>query len=174
MEKSKHVFSSPSALGLQRAIELVSAPIGKTFFYRNEHKRIINHGWRDEHRCRNIRGPLLYAITDRAGVVRYFGKWVSETPLDSRWYRHGHIHHQTTTRNRILEVLDAGDGPLHVWAASAKEMRATLPGAPATLSDVDLIEGLEALAIGKWRGQLWNKQHPEPPLDFPSSVFNFG
>jgi hypothetical protein len=170
MEKNTSNVSSLTELGLKRAIELVSAPIGKTFFYRNEHKRIINHGWRDEHRCRGVRGPLLYAITDNEGIVRYVGKWVSETPLDSRWYRRGHIHHQTTTRNHILEVLDAGDGPLNVWSASAKEIRAALSEAPATLNDIDFVEGLEALAIRKWRDQLWNKRQPPPLVDFTFSV----
>jgi len=160
MDNQTQLFSAPQSLGLQRAIELVSAPTGHTFFYRNEHKRVIEHGWRDEYRCKQIRGPLLYAVTDGAGVVRYFGKWESDTALDSRWYRHSYIHHQTTTRQRILAELDSGRGPLSVWAASVREIRNELPAETRSLREKDLAVALEAAWINRWKCQLWNKQRP--------------
>lgn len=171
MENQTPLFSKPQSLGLERAIELVSAPADSTFFYRNEHKRVIEHGWRDEHRCKKIRGPLVYAITDCDGIVRYFGKWETETSLDSRWYRHKHIHHQTTTRNQILAELDAGRGPLSVWSASIKEIRSQLPRVTDALAEHDLAIALEATWIGRWKSQLWNRQKPALQPGFTDGDF---
>lgn len=155
------MFSDPKRLGLHRAFQMIGAPIGRTFFYRNEHKRVIEPGWKDFQRLHNVEGPLIYAVTDFKGVVRYFGKWVSETPLYARWFRHDHIHHQTSSRKQFISELDAGRGPLTVWSASARELRQLpLTSNSLRLSDRQLVENLEALWIIRWRAQLWNKACP--------------
>ena len=167
MMENTQPLCEPQRLGLHRAFEMIAAPVGKTFFYRNEHKRVIEPGWRDEHRLRRISGPLLYAVTDSKGFVRYIGKWVSETPLYARWFRHDHIHHQTSSRKKFLAELDAGRTPLTVWSASARELRQhRLPAESLCLSDKALVENLEALWIFRWRSDLWNKSCPAISPDF--------
>lgn len=155
------LFCEPKKLGLQRAFEMLSAPTNETFFYRNDHKRVIKTGWIDEIRLHRINGPLVYAVTDRGGTVRYIGKWVSQTPLYARWFRHNHIHHQTSSRKHYISELDAGRGPLTVWSAAADEIRRMpLPPGAEEYSDRELIEYLEALWINRWKTQLWNKAVP--------------
>ena len=41
------------------------------------HKRIsiIDHHVISDRRWRKINGPLVYAVTDKFGVIRYIGKW---------------------------------------------------------------------------------------------------
>lgn len=165
-------FRKPQYLGMQRSFEMIAAPRGKTFRYRNEDKRIIEPGWRDEHRLRKIMGPLIYAVTDSEGVVRYFGKWVSQTPLYARWFRHDRIHHQTSSRKKFIEALDAGKSPLTVWSAAAGELRRLpMPKETSEFDDQRFIENLEALWIQRWRSQLWNKQVPSLNPGFSDGNF---
>jgi hypothetical protein len=89
-------LSDPARLGLHKAFEMVGAPLGKTFRYREEDRRIIEPGWRDAARLHTVKGPLLYVIAVYKGVVRYIGKWTSQTPLYSRWFRLGHISHASS------------------------------------------------------------------------------
>lgn len=152
------LFSNPRALGLDPTLQMVAAPIGMTFHYRAEDKRVIEHGWTDEQRLNRIYGPLVYVVTDRAGVVRYIGRHLAETPLRSRWFRHGHIHHHPERRKNYLAELDAGRGPLMVWSAAARELRPRLPRAAQTMSERDIASNLEALWVKRWSNQLWNKQ----------------
>lgn len=154
-------FCEPKRLGLHRSFEMVAAPSAKTFYYRDEQKRVIEPGWRDEHRLRQVNGPLIYAVTDSCSVVRYIGKWVSKTPLYARWFRRNHIHHQTSSRKRFIAELDAGRTPLTVWSASAVEIREQpIPRETQNLSERRLVENLEGLWIARWRKQLWNIQEP--------------
>ncbi|NOQ50484.1 MAG: hypothetical protein GQ557_02305 [Mycoplasmataceae bacterium] len=154
------MFGEPEKLGLKKSFEMVDAPKGKTFHYRNEDKRVIEPGWCNEHRLRNIKGPLIYAVTDNSGIIRYVGKWVSDTPLYQRWFRRKHIHHQTSSRNIYISELDQGKKPLTVWSASAVELKKLpLPDATLTMSNRDLVQNLEALWIQRWKPQLWNKNH---------------
>jgi len=172
LNKKGELFGEPQRLGLHRSFEMVAAPVNKTFFYRNEHKRVIEPGWTDPHRLHNIPGPLIYAVTDLDGLVRYIGKWVSETPLYARWFRHEHIHHQTSSRKRFIAELDAGRGPLTVWSASAQELRRfPLPSDTTRLSAKQFIENLEALWINRWRGQLWNKACPAGAAAFSDGEY---
>jgi hypothetical protein len=150
-------------LGLVRAMELVGAPQGRTFFYRHEHKRVIEVGWQDAQRLDRIRGPLMYCVTDSDGTFRYFGRHWRDTPLRSRWFRHGFVHHQTSTRNRILTELDAGRGPVTVWSASAAELRERADGRYVTVPDPVFIAFLESRWVAQWRPHLWNIQAPPPP-----------
>lgn len=138
---------------------MTTAPTGRTFFYRNEHKRVIEAHVLNEHRLHTIRGPLVYGVTDPAGVHRYVGKWVSETPLYSGWFRREHLHHQTSSRTVYLRELDAGRGPLCVWSASAAELRPFL-GSSVPASNIALAAALEALWIRRWKLQLWNVNMP--------------
>lgn len=152
------MFKKPEKLGLHKVFEMVDAPIGKTFHYRNEDKRVIELGWSNEHRLRNIKGPLIYVVTDSEGILRYVGKWVSGTPLYQRWFRRMHLHHQTSSRNIFISELDNGKSPLIVWSASAIEIKKLpLPNLAINLSNRDLVENLEALWIKRWKMQLWNK-----------------
>jgi hypothetical protein len=66
-------------LALEPAFEMVLAPAHKTFFYRGEYKRVIEPRVLNDHRLRRIAGPLLYCVSDSGGVLRYVGKWVSES-----------------------------------------------------------------------------------------------
>lgn len=152
-------FCSPDRLGLERAFVMTAAPPGKTFFYRQEHKRVIESCVIDDRRLRSLAGPLIYAVTDSAGAMRYVGKWVSTTPLYARWFRHDVVHHQTSSRTFYLSELDAGRAPLTVWSLSATELRHRIPAQPL-MTDVQLIENLEGLWIQRWGPQLWNKQRP--------------
>lgn len=157
----KREFSEPTRLGLFKAFEIVGAPVGQTFFYRKENRRIIEMGWHDPHRLRGIRGPLLYVVTDYQGVVRYTGKWVTDTPLYQRWFRHSYISHHPNVRNRIIEEIDAGRKPLAVWSASASEIRQTLmPEEASDLTDRELVEQLEVRWISGLKQQLWNRSFP--------------
>ena len=159
------VRPDPLALGMRAAFTMVAAPAGKTFFYRNEHKRVIEAQVLDQGRLREVNGPLIYGVTDQTGVLRYIGKWISPTPLYARWFRHDHVHHQTSSRTQYLRELDSGRSPLTVWSACSAEIRQLmLTGAPA--NDTSLIEGIEALWINRWKSQLWNKQTPSIPIDF--------
>lgn len=155
---------TPEALGLEKAIEMVAAR-QETFFYRNKHKRIIDHRVINEHRWKKIHGPLVYVVTDHQGQIRYIGKWETATPLYSRWLRHKTIHHQESTRNRYIAELDAGRGPLTVWSASVAELKDRLPSAMQGIDDASLAAGLEALWIRRWKEQLHWNDRLEPLLD---------
>lgn len=147
---------TPQCLGLEKCIELVAAR-QETFFYRGKDKRIIDHAVINERRWRGIRGPFVYAVTDRSGIVRYVGKWESLTAMHSRWLRHKTIHHHEGTRNLFLAELDGGRGPLQVWSISAEEIRPRLPNPSSKMSAVDIAVGLEALWIRRWKPHLsWN------------------
>lgn len=162
------IFYNVRALGLEPAFEMVSGPPGRTFFYRQEHKRVIEPRVVDEHRLRRVPGPLLYVVTDSAGALRYVGKWVSSTPLFARWFRHEHIHHQTSSRTRYLAELDEGRSPLLVWSLSTAELRPRLPR--TELNHYDLAEAMEALWISRWKPQLWNKNRPAVPAGEPEEL----
>lgn len=132
MNNLKTSAVTPEKLGMHRAIELTDALI-KTFHYRSKDKRIISHRVTDPRRWRELAGPLLYAVTDRQGVIRYVGKWESDTPLYNRWIRHDTIHHQERARNLYIRELDAGNGPLGVWSITVRELRNSLPKEVAAL-----------------------------------------
>ena len=163
------MYSNLQALGMHPAFEMTAAPANKTFFYRGEHKRVIEPRIVDDHRLRRVAGPLLYCVSDQPGVLRYVGKWVTETPLYARWFRHGHVHHQTSSRRHYLDELDNGRHPLLVWSASASELRTRMP--PSSLSNYDLAEALEGLWIARWRSQLWNKNRPSFPAAFTDGEY---
>lgn len=159
-------FSQPHRLALHRTMEMVGAPIGKTFFYRSEHKRVISLGWTDERRLHNILGPSVYAVTDASGIVRYFGRHLDEQPIYARWFRHGFIHHQKSSRAAYLAELDAGRTPLTLWSAPIIELRPFLPACFQQVDATVLAKNLEALWIKRWRPQLWNKTQPPVSPDF--------
>ncbi len=152
---------TPAMLGMEKTIELIGAR-QETFFYRGMHKRLIDHRVVNEQRWKNIAGPLIYAVTDKSGVVRYIGKWVTASALRSRWVRHKTIHHQERARNLYIAELDAGRGPLSVWSVSVSELKSKLPTSVQKQTDEDVADALEALWIQRWRSQLsWN-QRGEP------------
>lgn len=155
---------TPEALGMEKVIEMVAAR-QETFFYRNKHKRIIDHRVINERRWKNINGPLVYAVTDHQGLIRYIGKWETATPLHSRWLRHKTIHHQERARNLYIAELDAGRGPLAVWSTSVAELRNRLPGVVHRMAASSLAAGLEALWIRRWKEQLHWNDRLEPLLD---------
>lgn len=163
------MFTDIRALGMEPVFEMVSAPANKTFFYRREHKRVIAPRVLDDYRLRGVVGPLVYAVADYRGTLRYVGKWVSTTALYARWFRHGHIHHQASSRRHYLEELDQGRSPLIVWSASARELRSRLPA--TDLSDYALAEALEGLWVTRWRSQLWNKNCPPYPAGFSDGEY---
>lgn len=155
---------SPEALGMEKVIEMVAVR-QETFFYRNKHKRIIDHRVINERRWKKIDGPLVYAVTDHQGLIRYIGKWETPTPLHSRWLRHKTIHHQERTRNLYIAELDAGRGPLTVWSISVAELKNRLPRAMQCLTGSSLAAGLEALWIRRWKEHLFWNERIEPLLD---------
>ena len=162
---------TPELLGMERAIEL-TASRSETFFYRNMNKRIIDHRVVNERRWKGIEGPLLYAVTDKFGHLRYIGKWITSTALNARWIRHQTIHHQESTRNIYLAELDAGRGPLAVWSVSVAELKRRLPGATTALHPKDIAVGLEALWIHRWKDQLkWNTRIEPVPLGFTDGEY---
>jgi hypothetical protein len=163
------MFIDVVSLGMEPAFEMVTAPASKTFFYRGEHKRVIEPRVLNDDRLRCVSGPLLYVVSDRGGVLRYVGKWVSQTPLYARWFRHDHIHHQTSSRRHYLEEIDGGRSPLLVWSSSAQELRQRVP--TTGLTDRALVEALEALWIARWRPQLWNKNVPTYPVGFSDGEY---
>jgi hypothetical protein len=143
---------------MEKVIELVQAR-QETFYYRNMHKRIIDYQVMSESRWKRIGGPLLYAVTDASGMVRYIGKWEGATALYSRWLRHDTIHHAERTRNEYILELDAGRGPLEVWSISVRELKAQLPEQFQAWDEVRLAANLEGLWIRYWKNQLlWNKR----------------
>lgn len=154
------LFQRPEALGLHRTMTMVAAPKGKTFHYRGEDKRVVEHGWTDEFRLRKVEGPIVYAVADDRGTVRYFGRHLARTPVYARWFRHGYIHHQRASRSRYIAELDAGRVPLTLWSASARELRRMVPSAHQGMSDEQLASNLEGLWVKRWRPQLWNSQLP--------------
>src|SRR5688500_10988411 len=87
----------PTMLHMEKAIEL-SRALPETFFYRGMNKRLIDYKVTNDQRWSKIRGPLVYAVTDGYGVIRYIGKWVTATSLYCRWIRHKAIHHQESAR----------------------------------------------------------------------------
>jgi hypothetical protein len=148
----------PTHLGMEKVIELVAAR-RETFFYRQAHKRIIDHRVVNEHRWQTIAGPLLYAVCDRSGEIRYIGKWVTSTPLKARWLRHNTVHHQECARNLYIAELDAARGPLSVWSTSILELKSRLPKGVQGLPEKQLAADLEGLWIQRWKSQLsWNSK----------------
>jgi DNA polymerase-3 subunit epsilon len=157
---------TPQQLGMEKAIEL-TASRKETFFYRDMHKRIIDHRIVNERRWKEVVGPLLYAVTDQFGHVRYVGKWVTSTALNARWIRHKTIHHQESSRNIYLAELDAGRGPLAVWSISVDEIKRKLPSHVSTMHPKDIAVGLEALWIQRWKSQFtWNTRAEPVPSGF--------
>ncbi|MGZ8212884.1 MAG: exonuclease domain-containing protein [Methylosarcina sp.] len=164
-------FISPKMLGMEKVIELVNAR-KDTFFYRKMHKRIIDHTVVNEKRWKSIPGPLLYAVSDKSGIIRYIGKWVTANAIYNRWIRHNTIHHQESTRNRYISELDSGNGPLSVWSVSVKELRSKLPKHVQMLADREIAEGLEGLWINRWYQQLsWNERRELVPANFDDGSF---
>jgi hypothetical protein len=164
------MFCHTHTLGLEAAFDMVAAPQGRTFFYRNMDKRVIEAKVLSEHRLHSVKGPLVYGVTDSVGVLRYVGKWVSKTPLYARWFRHEFLHHQSSSRAYYLIELDRGRGPLRVWSASVAELRPRL-GSAGGRSDTELAEALEALWITRWKPQLWNRQTPTVPAGFTDGEY---
>lgn len=101
-------------------------------------------------------------VTDSESIVRYIGKHEASTPVGSRWYRRGHIHH-ASSRNHVIAELDAGRGPCMLWSASVDELRSRLPATTRHWDAAILAQGLEAEWIARWRPQLWN-QRLEPTV----------
>ena len=156
---------------MQKTIEL-TASSNERFHYRGKHMRIINHRVVNSHRWKDIRGPLVYAVTDHEGTIRYFGKWVSPTALYSRWIRHDTIHHQASTREIYLTELDAGRGPLAVWSTSVDELRKRLPANTTTLSSKTIANSLEALWLHRWKAHLdWNSRGEKLVSGFTDAEF---
>lgn len=154
----ENMLRDPASLGLIPTLEFSNAPEGKTFEYRGEHKRIIDSSWADATRLRKVKGPCLYAVTDADGIVRYIGKHEGATPVGTRWYRRGYIHH-ASSRNHLIAELDAGRGPCVLWSAAVEELRYRLPSAFQHWDAVKLAQGMEAEWIARWRPQLWNHRH---------------
>lgn len=163
------MFKDITALGMEPAFEMISAPVGETFHYRSEHKRVILPRVVSEFRLRRVAGPLIYVVADHSGALRYVGKWVSETPLYARWFRHEHIHHQTSSRRHYIQELDSGRGPLVVWSASASELREKVP--KSLLADAAFVEAIEGLWITRWKQQLWNKNSVSYPIGFTDGEY---
>lgn len=151
------MLCDPAALGLIRTLELSRAPKGQTFEYRGEHKRVIESAWADAIRLRKVKGPCVYMVTDSESIVRYIGKHEGSTPLGSRWYRRGHIHH-ASSRVHVIAELDEGLGPCMLWSASVDELRSRLPASVRHWDASILAQGLEAEWIARWRPQLWNQR----------------
>lgn len=160
-QQNQRMLRDPAALGLVPTLELSRAPKGQTFQYRGEHKRVIESAWADATRLRKVKGPCVYAVTDSEGMVRYIGKHEGATPVGSRWYRRGHIHH-ASSRNHVIAELDAGRSPCLLWSAAVEVLRSCLPAAIQHWDSVILAQGLEAEWIARWRLQLWN--HRSEPL----------
>lgn len=156
------MLRDPAALGLFPTLELSRAPKGQTFEYRDENKRVIESTWADETRLRKVKGPCIYLVTDAVGIVRYIGKHAGATPVGSRWYRRGHIHH-ASSRNHVIAELDAGRAPCMLWSAAVEELRSRLPVATRHWEAAKLAQGLEAEWIARWCPQLWN-QRLEPAV----------
>jgi DNA polymerase III subunit epsilon len=162
---------TPEKLGLEKTIEL-TASRSETFFYRDMHKRIIDHKVVNEKRWKDVVGPLVYVVTDSTGNIRYVGKWVTATPLYARWIRHKTIHHQESTRNLYLSELDAGRGPLAVWSVSVDELRRKLPANISTKDPKEIATGLEAIWIQRWKAQLhWNTRLEPVPSGFSDGEY---
>jgi hypothetical protein len=153
---------TPQSLGLFRTLEMVRAPKDRSFFYRGMDKRIIEVGFTDERWLDREPGPTIYAVTDQSGTIRYVGKHEANTPLRSRWFRHGHIHHQQSSRTFYIAELDAGRGPLTLWSAPVHTLLLRLSPAARSMSPKALVAELEAAWIARLRPQLWNKQRPTP------------
>lgn len=154
-------FLKPQMLGMQPAIQMHTAH-NETFFYRGIDKRIIGFTVVGKDAWGSINGPLLYAVTDAQGVIRYVGKWVSSTPLKSRWIRRGHIHHHEATRNNYLKEIESGRGPLTLWVSSAEELAKRLGVASKDAPSIkQLAAQLELKLFDEWRLQLsWNHMRP--------------
>ena len=159
------MLRDPAALCLSPTLELTSAPTGRTFEYRGEHKRVIDSAWADATRLRGVKGPCVYVVTDVDGIVRYIGKHEGATPVGSRWYRRGHIHH-ASSRNHVIAELDAGRGPCLLWSAAVEELRHRLPVAVRHWDAVKLAQGLEAEWIARWKPQLWNHRNEPATAGF--------
>lgn len=157
---------TPERLGMEKTVELTASRI-ETFFYRDMHKRIIDHRVVNEKRWKGIVGPLVYVVTDHSGLIRYVGKWVTNTALNARWIRHKTIHHQESSRNIYLAELDADRGPLAVWSISIEELKPKLPSIVSAMSPKDIAAGLEALWIQRWKDQFkWNSRIEPVPAGF--------
>lgn len=157
---------TPERLGMEKTIELTASRIEK-FFYRDMHKRIIDHRVVNEKRWKSIVGPLVYVVADHSGQIRYVGKWVTSTALNARWIRHKTIHHQESSRNIYLAELDAGRGPLTVWSTSIEELKPKLPSTVSAMNPKNIAIGLEALWIQRWKDQFkWNSRIEPVPEGF--------
>lgn len=146
---------TPESLRMELAIELHGVR-DETFFYRGEHKPIIDYRVINNKRWSSTPGPLLYGVTDTAGVIRYIGKSLELGGLRSRWLRRTHIHHGST-RKFYMKELTAVRKPLQVWSVSTAELRRVLP--PSSFNDRTIAQGLEALWQHRWKSQLaWIKR----------------
>lgn len=151
----------PGQLGLSRTLQFTSAPVGRTFYYakrKNEphggHLPVIESDWEDAARFRRTLGPFIYAVADHEETVKYIGKSRAKY-LYQRWLRpQPYIHHRES-RGHILAELQAGRGPLHLWSASAADLKRFLP-TYTSMPDGDLITALEALWLERWLPHLWN------------------
>lgn len=161
----------PTILGMEKTIELISAR-EDTFFYRGMDKRLIDYKIINERRWSKISGPLVYAVADNYGYIRYIGKWETESALYCRWIRHKTIHHQERARNFYIAELDAKRGPLSVWAVSISELKSRLPIHIQCLPEKLIAQGLEALWIQRWRNQLfWNNRNELVPAGFDDGSY---
>lgn len=154
---------SPLSLALFRTLRFCSAPTGQTFYYakrRNEphggHLPVIESTWEDPIRFRQTIGPFIYAVVDCQDRVKYIGKsW--EKYLHQRWLRpQPYIHHRES-RDYILSELNVDRTPVHLWSATAAELKRKIPK-HAALPDKAFIAALEALWLDRWLPSLWNNR----------------
>jgi hypothetical protein len=148
----------------------MTAATHKTFHYRAKDKRVIAFRTLDAHRFEQLSGPLIYTVSDARGLIRYVGRHLGATPLRSRWVRHGHLHHQESSRNAYIAHLEGGHGELTVACASAAEIHAALPVTRTAANPRALVDGLEALWIHRHRSQLWNSQARAIPAGFTDGL----
>lgn len=153
-------LSNALQFGLHPAIQMHTAR-RETFWYRGMHKRIIDFDVLDPERWAQKAGPCVYAVFDISGRLRYVGKHIAQTPLRSRWVRHGHLHHQQASRTAYLEHLDGQQGALQVHVGHGDSLRRALPGAQRLACDRQLATAVEALWIDRHFGRIWN-QRREP------------
>ena len=148
-------LDTPQNLRMELAIELHGVR-DETFFYRGEHKPIIDYRIVNNKRWSSTPGPLLYGVTDTSGVIRYIGKSLELGGLRSRWVRRNCIHHGGT-RKFYMEELTNVRRPLQVWSITTVELRRLLP--PSSFDDRIIAKGLEALWQHRWKSQLrWIKR----------------
>ncbi len=164
-------FSDAESLGLKHSFDMTEAPMGETFHYRHEDKQVI----RFTPIKNDIPHPLVYAVTDDRGALKYIGSSNTQT-LQGRWTRpdsrssstERFVHHHKSSRDQYIKHLQSGGGPLRVYAASIQNLRPRLPDSLQSFSDKEIATNLEKLWIIHWQKQLWNKKKEQPHPAFDS------